>query len=195
MKTLFCDVTTVSEEEFKLWFSMMSEERKERCRRLRTANAQKCCIAADRLIRNAAEEALKIAPKDLIISIADSGKPFIKGNPIYFSVSHTDIMVVCAYSDAPVGIDIELNRPVLVSAQERICTPEEWEYLNVPKSDAERSLRFFEIWTRKEAIFKLDGILPRKDKEIPTLHPESLGIRVKTTKAGKYTLSEAEFIL
>ena len=195
MKTLFCDITTVSDEEFADRFSMMSEERKDRCRRMRQPEDQKRCIAADSLIRTAVSEVLNISPKAVVYSVADSGKPYIKENPFYFSVSHSEDMVVCCCSPAPIGVDIEKHRSVLVSAQERICTEEEWDYLNAAGTEEERNLRFFTLWTRKEAIFKLDGILPRKDKEIPALHPETLGISVKTEQMGQYTLSVAELML
>ena len=195
MKTFFCDISTVSDEEFVHRFSVMSEERKDRCRRLRHAEDQKRCITADFLIRTAVGEALNLAPQDVVYENADSGKPQIKGNPFYFSVSHSADQVVCCIAEGPVGVDIEKHRPVLVAAQERICTKEEWDYLNAAEGEEERSLRFFALWTRKEAIFKLDGVLPRKDQEIPALHPETLGIRVETKQLGDYTLSTAELIV
>ena len=195
VKTYFCNVSTVSEEDLMSWFAAMSEERKEKCRRIANEIGKKCCIAADHLIRTAVSEALNCPPEDVKWEKTESGKPYVVGNPVYISISHTEYTVACALSEGPVGIDLELNRSVMASAQERICSPEEWNYIRDGKTDAERSLRFIELWTRKEAIFKLDGILPRRDKEIPALHPETLGISVKTEKMGKYTLSVAELIL
>jgi len=195
LKTFFCNVSTLSDEELKEWYSAMSVERQNKCRRILSENGKKCCIAADHLLRTAIADWLRITPQEVAWKIAPSGKPYVEGNPVYISLSHSEYTVVCALSDAPVGIDIELNRPILTAVQERVCTPEERNYLNRAESDAEKSLRFLEIWTRKEAIFKLDGILPRMDREIPSLHPERLGIRVNTEKLGKYTLSVAELIV
>ncbi|MBO5222144.1 MAG: 4'-phosphopantetheinyl transferase superfamily protein [Clostridia bacterium] len=194
MPPYFFDITTVGEEEYKAWFSLMSEERKEKCRRIVSENGKKSCIAADHLARSILAKELDCSEEEIEIKITDSGKPYLEGNPLYFSVSHSDVIVACVCGDTPVGIDIELNRPVMAAAQERICTPEEWDYLSEPTSESERCLRFFELWTKKEAIFKMDGILPRKDREIPALHPETLGIKVTTEKMGKYTLSVAELI-
>ncbi len=79
-----------------------------------------------------------------------SGKPFFPGRPeVHFSLSHTKGACLAVLSDAPVGCDIELVRPVSGSAVRRVCTAEELE-----------SLDFFSLWTLKEAYFKLHGSLP-----------------------------------
>ena len=49
------------------------------------------------------------------------------------------------------GIDIERIKPVKKGMAERVCTPEELQYVQGDEN------RFFEIWTAKEAWFKMKG--------------------------------------
>ena len=58
----------------------------------------------------------------------ENGKPYVSGNPVYFSISHSAGRAMIALSDKPVGIDLEFYRPrkfehILkrLSARERKC--------------------------------------------------------------------------
>lgn len=191
LKEYYCDITTVSDEDFRVWYTRMSSDRQKKCDRIQIKEAKKLCIAADNLTRTAVSEALCLPAEQIEIRISPSGKPYIEGNPVYFSYSHSGTLVACAVSAVPVGIDIEQIRPVLPGVRERICTPGEWEFLNGAETESERNSRFFYLWTRKEAVFKVDGRLPRKDRETDVLNlPE--GWTVKTRTEGEYTISVAK---
>ena len=42
----------------------------------------------------------------------ENGKPFLKDSPgVFFSISHTEGMAVCAVCSHPVGIDIQVRKP------------------------------------------------------------------------------------
>ncbi|MDR0863213.1 MAG: hypothetical protein LBN30_10670 [Oscillospiraceae bacterium] len=74
-----------------------------------------------------------------------AGKPYFPARPeIYFSISHTKTHVMVALSDKPVGCDIETVREVRGGVAERVFTAEQL-----------RRRGFFELWTEKEATFKL----------------------------------------
>ncbi len=78
------------------------------------------------------------------------GKPFLKEGP-HFNLSHTKGLVVCAISQQPVGVDVELrDRRVRPGLLQRYFTPEEQAYATTPQ-------RFLELWTRKEAFLKRSG--------------------------------------
>ena len=99
------------------------------------------------------------------------GKPFFTDYPeLQFSLSHTKGAVACAISDSPCGVDIELeNRRVNLAVSRRFFTPREVAYIGCD------TLRFLEVWTRKEAILKRRGGLPCPLKELETTgHPEIL---------------------
>lgn len=82
------------------------------------------------------------------------GKPFLPTHPIGFNVSHSGdyVVAVCAESNQ-VGVDVEQNRSIDISAYESIFHTEEWAYLqNENSADA-----FFEVWTKKESLLKARG--------------------------------------
>lgn len=80
----------------------------------------------------------------------DEGKPYIEGNPLFFSISHSGTRGVIAVSDRPVGVDLEVYsmRPhenVLKS----FCADEQAEIL----TEAD----FLKHWTVREAYVKMHG--------------------------------------
>ena len=76
------------------------------------------------------------------------GKPFFTDSPLHFSLSHSGKLAAVLISDEACGVDIELVRPEVAERLRVRCL-----------SDAERarSCDFFELWTKKECIAKLDG--------------------------------------
>lgn len=190
MKEYFCDITTVSKEEFELWYHQMEPSRQKKCKQLKNETAQKQCIAADHLARTALSEHMHLPPEDIPVSRSASGKPYVEGNPIYFSISHSERKVICAVSEFPVGIDIERIRPVPAARQERICTPEELKYLRSSKDGTQRNLRFLYLWTRKEAVFKIEGRLPRQDNKIDVATVPA-GWKVETRTEDGFMISVA----
>ena len=171
MKEYFCDISTVSDEEFARRYRQMQPERRAKCDRLINPLAKKQCIAADQLMRIALSEALNLPKEQISLCVSPDGKPYLENDPVYFSISHSENIVVCVVSDCPVGVDAELIRPIPPSAQEKICTKTELEYLRTAKNDEERLYRFFTLWTRKEALFKMDCSLCKIFSETDALTP------------------------
>lgn len=62
-------------------------------------------------------------------------------------------LVICAINDTLVGVDIEKIRSVDLNIIERVCNEDELEYILNDTSYK----HFFEIWTFKEAYFKIIG--------------------------------------
>ena len=81
------------------------------------------------------------------------GQPWLPEYPqVRVSLAHTVGGVAVAVSDAPVGLDLErLGRPVRPGLADRFFTPAEREY-------ARDGARVLEVWTRKEALLKREGI-------------------------------------
>lgn len=100
---------------------------------------------------------LKGAPLKLESNAA--GKPFLPGIPLYFNLSDAEDWLAIVLSwEAPVGIDIEIVRPI--EGMDQLITdcfaPREQAYVNA--SGKGRDLRFWQIWNRKEACFKALGL-------------------------------------
>ncbi|MGN0183582.1 MAG: 4'-phosphopantetheinyl transferase family protein [Aristaeellaceae bacterium] len=89
------------------------------------------------------------------------GKPRFIDSSLHFSLSHSGKLAAVLISDEPCGVDIELVRPEVAARLRERCL-----------SDAERArdCDFFELWTKKECIAKLDGSGMRSHpSEIDTL--------------------------
>lgn len=193
MKINFCNVNEVSDEELRQWFFDMSPLRREKCRKIKKGIAQKSCIAADHLAKTMLSQCLRMPPQEIEISVTEHGKPYLKDHPIFFSYSHSNNMVVCTLSEHPVGIDVERIRPIDPSLQNRICTEGELAYLSESENEDERTLRFFRLWTRKEARFKTHGIPPRNDRSTEVIHPEH-GVLYTEQRKGDFFISAAELL-
>ena len=75
----------------------------------------------------------------------------------YFSLSHSREWIGCAVStDVALGLDIEAVDPRrdLTALSETAFSPEEHSWL-LGRTDAERTTAFYQLWTLKEALFKL----------------------------------------
>lgn len=83
------------------------------------------------------------------------GKPFVKGNPFYFSISHSNGFVLVAESDHPLGADTEL---VTGKDHSRIYPRvlNKNELVAIKGRDDENEL-FFRLWTLKESTLKQSG--------------------------------------
>ena len=81
------------------------------------------------------------------IRYTEAGRPYLPGDPVHISLSHTRTHALCAVSEAPVGCDIEVHRPVSPRTIQRVL------------ADGESEADFFAYWTLKESYFKLTGDL------------------------------------
>lgn len=84
---------------------------------------------------------------------ASNGKPYLRGLPIYYNISHCKGMVVCALAPCPVGVDVEGQRPISDGLIKKVCTLGEQAYV-LGDSCQER---FLKLWTLKESYLKMTG--------------------------------------
>lgn len=82
-------------------------------------------------------------------------KPYLKGNDLYFNISHSKDLVVCAIAEYPLGIDVEFNDPNISYLDFTFqMTTNEFEEIH----DSDDKIKgFFTYWTRKEAVIKAHG--------------------------------------
>ena len=113
------------------------------------------------------------------------GKPCFANSPLHFSLSHSGRFAAALISEEPCGVDVEQVRPEVAERLRERCL-----------SDGERArgCDFFELWTKKECIAKLDGSGMRSHpSEIETLDPRWNGhfftTRVRDSAGQAYALS------
>ncbi len=145
------DVTKISDEILKNHFFVMDDKRKAETLSLPSDIKKKQKIAADMLCRKMISDKCGISPDNIVFDKTESGKPFAINADIYFSLSHSSDIVVCAVSEKEIGVDIEKIRKIRFKAAEKFATESEIAYIGNVEN------RFFEIWTLKEAFFKCKG--------------------------------------
>lgn len=107
------------------------------------------------------------SPFDFGIYYGPHGKPYIKEQPFFYNISHSEDYVFCAVSGQEIGADIQRK----VSGRERgvaerFFSVREKAAIREICDDAQKRDMFFRLWTRKEALGKLsgDGIAACVDK-------------------------------
>lgn len=163
MKWYKYDIRDLTDEEYAYWYSLMNADKQRRVDRFRVIEDKKRTVAGEMLARKAIAEWCGIEPESIIFAIGEHGKPYAIDLEVEFNISHSGNLAVCAVDDQPVGIDVELIRPIDLFVAKRVCTDEELLYIFRHKpteadfvytEDEEILERFFEVWTKKEAIFK-----------------------------------------
>lgn len=110
------------------------------------------------LIKTAAAMYCKEAGFDFDISKVEivkeeRGKPFFVNIPLEFSLTHSENLWMCMFSQRPCGLDLQVIKPC---NYERIAarnfTDEEQHYVALWGLEG-----FFDVWVRKEAFCKLTG--------------------------------------
>lgn len=98
-------------------------------------------------------------PCPYTISRYAGGKPYIDGNPLYISASHTENTLVTGVSDAEFGIDAEfLTRKIknYIKIAEKYFTEKEIGLI-LSQPPERRQETFIRLWVKKEAYIKLKG--------------------------------------
>ena len=89
------------------------------------------------------------------VLVTPRGKPYLEGEGLHFSISHTKAHAFCVLSDRPVGIDAEEgDRKINLALAEKILSPGEKAQFDAA-ADQRRALLTF--WVLKEAAAKCSG--------------------------------------
>ena len=119
----------------------IAPERRENVLRCRDGQTAAGLAAAGLLL------AEYVTPHGEAILRTAEGKPYLPGGP-EFSLSHGGGLAALLISDVPCGVDVErVNRTASERVRARVLRQEE----------AVSGRAFAWLWTRKEAVMKLDG--------------------------------------
>ena len=96
------------------WGDLSSAER-ERAHRYRHQGDRQGFILTRSWLRRLAGAYLGLAPQSVQFQLGPHGKPFLRGHPLQFNLSHSGDWALLAFSrDRPLGIDLERHRSVPV---------------------------------------------------------------------------------
>lgn len=145
------EVSSVSEADFVREYNRQGSYNKRRIALMRPQDKRRT-LAGLILLRKKIAETYDITEYEFTYN--ENGKPLLPF--CFFSISHSGDYVVCSVSDTPVGVDTEVIRDIPFRNDYRLFTLEEIVYVN--ESEKEHNIRFFEVWTKKEAYIKANGL-------------------------------------
>lgn len=160
------DIRQFTNSDYLNAYENLDDTKRARVERTRQRKDRIRTVAADCLARQMLSEALGCAPEAVCFAYAENGKPFVPDSSYEFSVSHSNDMVVVAVHTGAVGIDIEHVREVSPRlAKKYFCEDENFYVFGHKPRDvdfesmtaADIRMRFFEVWTAKEAYLKSIG--------------------------------------
>ena len=127
---------------------------RERALRFRKREDRLRCATGRLLIRALAAERLGRA--DIPLRFSEYGKPFFAcENAVQFSLSHAGKLVVLAFGDMPLGVDVEERRPLNWRELASVFGAEEQSLL---KGCEDPLSMFYRLWTVREAFSKEEGL-------------------------------------
>ena len=144
MELQWFDIRELTEDAAQTVMGMMDETRRRRVADIAGEDDRKRTIAGELLARRMLAQTMGCAEKDVPLQWDELGKPSVEKDGVYVSVSHSGPWAVCVTADAPIGVDVEVVRS-------------EQEMAYIRSGDDGDCQRFWEIWTAKEALFKLTG--------------------------------------
>jgi len=107
------------------------------------------------------EKQFHIPSNQLEIETTKEGKPYFIMHPsIMFNISDSGDFIVCAFTkqkNIAVGVDIEVDQDVNFDIMKRFFHVNEMEYVNEMEDEQQKTAKFLEIWTQKEAYVKWLG--------------------------------------
>ena len=155
MELLWYDIRTLDTDTMAHTVAMMDEERRRRVNDIAGEDDRRRTVAGELLARRLLAQRLGCGEGEVPLRWDEMGKPTVDAVGVYVSVSHSGPYAVCAIADVPVGVDVEVVRSADEKFMRRVCSEAEMAYIRV--GDDGDCARFWEIWTAKEALFKLPG--------------------------------------
>lgn len=147
------------EETERLGRSLSPDERQRAARFVFERHARRF-RASRGILRTLLGRYLQTPPQEIGFRYSAQGKPALaSGADLHFNVAHSHEVALYALArDRPVGIDVERCRPLddAEGIARRFFSPREVRGF-LAAGPQERIARFFQIWTRKEAIVKALG--------------------------------------
>lgn len=95
---------------------------------------------------------------DMQYVVGEHGKPALAGHPnLHFNLSHSGMLVACAMSKRPVGVDVQTLVEVRRSLVNYTMSTEEIAQLDAIADNQDQQLFFTQLWTIKESYSKATG--------------------------------------
>lgn len=129
------------------WAQRTTPSRKERMLKYHRWQDRQATLFGDLLLA----QLLHLHSQERLSAVnwTEYGQPTLQNE--FISVSHSAEIVIAAIGDTMVGVDVEQIQEINVEEFTQFFNPNEIAYIG------DSMHRFFECWTKKEAVMKADG--------------------------------------
>lgn len=161
------------EQLYRRLYTGLDVSRRAKADRFRFEKDKRLSVAAGALLQYALQMENVREP---FIEVTPNGKPYLAGEErLYFNLSHSEGMVMCAIAEKEVGCDVEKKAVLDRRLAEYVMTEYELERIYGFERDTEQQEMFFRLWTLKESYMKATGLGIR-------LEPKSFGMIARKDK-------------
>lgn len=88
------------------------------------------------------------------LSYGENGKPYLETGGIFFSISHSDDLVLCSVGEREIGADVQSLQEYKPRVAKRFFAVNEVSYIEKAEN---KDRAFIKLWTLKESILKKEG--------------------------------------
>lgn len=166
MKVFVCDISNVSSDSLDKAASFLSLSEKERLQSMISVKRQREFIAGHYLLRMVLSCHYNRPIETLDVQTLQSGALFLTDRSLgYVSLSHSFEHVAIALGAEPLGLDMEKMRPKnnFNEILEQIDSVKAAGELMKQGFSLQES--FFRLWTKREAVYKLNSLIEVPNKE------------------------------
>ncbi len=162
-KYLYSNVNDYSKKEISNFYNHIYQAKKERISKYLNKEKYKSSIIGEILLyKLLKKENIKYEKQQFTIN--EYEKPYINNKQLFFNISHSHDYVITIISNKEIGIDIEKIRKTNLNTIDIFATQKEKEYILSSENDIYK--RLFQIYTLKEAYFKMLGKDLSRIKEV-----------------------------
>lgn len=171
VKVYIADVTVLKDEDlYRKLYARLDAERRAKADRFRFPKDRRLSVGAGALLMYALQ---KENVGNVSIEVKPTGKPYLAGKEsLFFNLSHSENMVMCAVADKEVGCDVERTTEFDGALASYVMTRQELQQIYGLESEAKQQEMFFRLWTLKESYMKATGLGIR-------LEPGNFGMKVE----------------
>ena len=151
--SVFDDMSLCTDQEVERMIPLVPEPRRSDALKFKHTFGRFACLKAYLMLAGLLHEEFGL--DEFRMEVGEHGKPFIEGrSDIHFNISHCQKAIAVVVSDQPVGIDVESFRKFSEGLLDK--TMNETEKAEILASAVPEET-FATYWTRKEAVFKMQG--------------------------------------
>ena len=151
--SVFDDMSLCTDQEVERMIPLVPEPRRSEALKFKHTFGRFACLKAYLMLAGLLHEEFGL--DEFRMEVGEHGKPFIEGrSDIHFNISHCQKAIAVVVSDQPVGIDVESFRKYSDGLLDKTMNETEKAEI-LASATPEETVACY--WTRKEAVFKMQG--------------------------------------